>query len=144
MRIKYQSTINEKGELKIFDRLGFMREVKLMAGQDVWLSVEKLKRNRSNNQNRYYWSVVVKLCRAGLIDVGYRVSNEQTHDFLKSNFAVKELVNESTGEILTSIGSTTDMSTVDFMDYLDKISIWASEYLSVSIPEPEEQVELNF
>jgi len=79
----------------------------------------------------------------GLTDAGYRVSKESTHEFLKSTFNKLELVNELTGEILPSIGSTSQMSTVQMMDYFAEITQWAAEFLNVQIPLPGEQIEIN-
>lgn len=144
MKIKYQAIVKPDGNLRIYDKQNFMKEVALLAGKDVYISVEKMQRNRSNNQNCYYWGVVIKLCRAGLIDIGYRVSQEQTHDFLKSNFATKEIVNEDSGEILRSVGSTTEMNTMEFSNFIEYIQQWAAEYLGVVIPSPNEELKINF
>jgi hypothetical protein len=38
--------------------------------------------------------------------------------------------------------STALMNKSQFMEYLDKIKIWAATYLSLNIPDPEEQTKL--
>ena len=84
------------------------------------------------------------MVREGLIDVGYKISKEETHDFLKHKFLVKELVNEETGEILKSIGSTSDLTTSEFMDFIAEIQQWAAEFLGINIPDPGEAIEIDF
>ena len=57
-------------------------------------------------------------------------------------FNKKELVNEQTGEILQTIGSTAQMSTSEMMDYFAEITQWSVEFLNVQIPEPNEQMKI--
>lgn len=100
--------------------------------------------HRSNDQNSYYWSGVIPLVKDGLIEVGYREinSNEETHDLMKYMFLKKQIVNEQTGEVIETIGSTTKLTTIEFSDYIDRIAQFSAEYLSVVIPPPNTQVEM--
>jgi hypothetical protein len=144
MKIKYQAKVDNSGHLIIHDRKSFYKEVNLLAGKDVFVTVEKMQRNRTNQQNRYYFGVLVPLVRQGLIDVGYNVSIEETHDLIKAKFAKRELVNETTGEILKTVGSTAKMNTIEFANLVDSVVMWAAEFLGVVIPLPDEQVEMQF
>lgn len=83
------------------------------------------------------------MVREGLIDVGYKVSIAETHDFLKSKFLIKELVNEDSGEILQSVGSTSTLTTSQFMDLIAEIQQWGSEFLNIIIPDPGKQTEIE-
>jgi hypothetical protein len=112
------------------------------AGMDIEISIEKKKKRRGLAQNNYYWCVIVPMVQSGLQDAGYKVSKESTHEFLKATFNKQELVNEQTGEILQTVGSTAQMTTVQMMEYFMEISQWAVEFLSINIPEPGEQIKL--
>ena len=100
--------------------------------------------NRSNDQNKYYWSGVIPLVKEGLKEIGYReiTTKEQTHDLMKTMFLKKNIVNEITGEVLESIGSTTDLSTIEFSEYIDRIAQFSAEYLSIEILPPNTQVPM--
>lgn len=143
LKLTYYGKVTTEA-IKIF-RAKEMREMILQnfAGKDIQLTIERKRRKRSLEQNAYYHGVVVPVVMAGLQDAGYKVSREATHEFLKSTFNKKELVNEQTGEILQTVGSTSQMSTSEMMDYFAEISQWAAEFLGVQIPEPNEQIELN-
>ena len=143
MRLIFQAQVSESGKLTIYKRNDFLNELHLFAGKKVVITVEKKRKKRSNDQNSYYWSVVVPMFRAGLLDVGYKVSLEETHTFLKSKFLVKEIVNNQTGEILTSVKSTTELSTTDFMVFIEEIQQFAIEFLNVNIPSPNEQLNIE-
>lgn len=97
---------------------------------------------RSLNQNRYYWGICVKMVHDGLKDLGHEVTLEETHDFLKAKFNYNEIVNESTGEVVSIPKSTTELSKTDFMEYIEKIQRFAAEFLNVVIPDPNTQLSI--
>ncbi len=101
-------------------------------------------KKRSNDQNAYYWGVVVPLVFQGLRDAGFDQvkSNEDAHLIMKSLFLKQQIPNNE-GEVIEFVKSTTDLKTVDFAAYLLSIFQWAAEYLGVQIPEPNEQLEFN-
>ena len=142
MKLKYQGNVLN-GSLKIHNRSDFLKDLECFNDKNIILTIEPKKKIRSIEQNAYYWGVVVPMIRQGLIDVGYKVSKEQTHDLLRAKFAIDELVNEDTGEIIKTIASTTNMTTTDFMKYIESIIQWAAEYLSIQIPEPNEQIKIE-
>lgn len=88
------------------------------------------KKNRSLNQNAYYWACVLEIVLAGLQEVGYREikTKEDTHAICKELFLKKSIPNELTGEVLEIHVSTTELSTVEFNEYIDRIAQWAAEY----------------
>lgn len=88
-------------------------------------SVVKKKKIRSNNQNSYYWGVVIELISE---HTGY--TSEEAHDAMKHLF----LIDYSTK--LPRIRSTTELSTAEYEDYLSKIRMFASRELSLYIPDP--------
>lgn len=99
---------------------------------------------RSTPKNSYYWAICVALVREGLKDLGHDVSAEETHDWLKSKFNYKEIINESTGEVERIPRSTTELSKTEFAEYISKVQIFAAEFLGVIIPDPNSQMTLNY
>lgn len=143
MKYKHRGQV-ENGKLKIFNKDYLLKDIKTLDGKRVVLTIERAKKTRSLSQNSYYWAVVVPMVREGLVDRGYRISLEAAHEYLKSEFLKVELVNEETGEILPSTGSTKEATTTDFMAYIEDIQRWAAEYLVIYIPSPNEQIEMNY
>jgi hypothetical protein len=112
--------------------------------------IEKLYNKRSNPQNAYYWGVVCPLVRDGLMNVGYECNTvDEAHEFLKNEFIIlkgkkrKRLVNKNTGELkyVKIFPSTKQLTTIEFNDYFERIIRWASEYLDVEIPYPNETID---
>ncbi len=142
MKIKYNGKVTDKG-LHIYNRAKFDEDIQLFNGKEVTVTVEKKKRNRSLDQNAYLHGVVIPMCREGLADVGYKYTLDETKLDLKRMFAVKEKVNINTGEIRQYIKDTSDMSTVEMMDFIAEIQQWAAEFLGVVIPNPNTQLMIE-
>lgn len=85
--------------------------------------------HRSGQQNRYYFGCVIPLVKDGLIEVGYREvnNNEAVHDLMKYMFLKKLITNEETGEAIESIGSTADLTTIEFNEYIEGISQFSAD-----------------
>lgn len=143
-RLTYTGKVLESGEIKVH-RAKEMRQLIAynFAGKDIEITIQRKRRRRGLQQNAYHWGVIVPLVAFGLQDAGYRVDRESTHEFLKATFNKKEIVNEDTGEILHTIGSTAKMSTVEMMAYFQEITVWTAEFLNIQIPEPGEQIKID-
>lgn len=141
LRLKYYGRVTDK--IHIF-RAKEMSEmiIKNFAGKDIQVTVEKKKKKRSLEQNAYYWGVVVPIVMNGLNEAGWKFDKQMTHDFLLSQFNIKEVVNTESGEIVKYIGRSSNMSTVEMMEYFMDITFWALEFLNIQIPLPNEQIEL--
>lgn len=113
--------------------------------KEITITIAKKSKKRSNEQNAYLWGVVYPIVKNGLKDAGYNnVSTEQVHELLKSMFIKEDLVSESTGEVMTIVGRSSELTTSQFMEYLEDIKQFAAEQLNCYIPDPNEQSELNF
>lgn len=100
-------------------------------GKEVEVTVKRKTTKRSNNQNRYYWGVVIHL----LSDVsGY--TPDQMHDALRY-----ELLRDKTKVELPIIKSTTELSTIEMEAYLEDCRGLGAQHYGIYIPLPNE-VEL--
>jgi len=97
----------------------------LKDGQYI-ISVKKQNKERSTNQNAYYFGVVVAMIAK---EIGYTPS--ETHEALKHKFLIYE------GDLL-KIKSTTELSTIEFEEFLTKVRVFSAEYLNIYIPLPHE------
>jgi len=93
------------------------------------------KHPRSNQQNKYYWGVVVETLAK---ELGY--SREEMHEILKAQFlksytTIHRGVTEKEVEI---IRSTTDLTTKEMEEYCEHIRVWAVHEFSIRILAPHE------
>ena len=140
MKLTFNGQVKE-GKLHITHRKEFDEQLTRLSG-DVELTIQKKRKTRSNPQNRYYWGNVIPICCEILKDCGYLFTHDHTHEFLKANFNTKPLANQKTGEVLSVPISTTELTTVEFEEYMERIRVWAWDFTSVTIPLPNEQTEL--
>lgn len=140
--IELHGHIDDAGKALIPNRTELTQWFADNAGKSFTLSVKVNRRNRSNPQNSYYWGVVVPTVRRAMNAYGNDFSTEETHEFLKAEFNWKE-IEVSEGYYLKVPVSTTALNTLDFMEYVDKIKLFAAEMFSVTIPEPGEQITMN-
>lgn len=131
--------IIKDGELKIKSREKVLSDIKAM--KDGYVKCEIHYANqRTINQNRYYWGVIVWEIRNRLQDLGNTFTDENVHDFLKDKFNSKMMIGAG-GEVIGEVGqSTTEISKEDFSIYLEKIFAWCVEFLDLHIPPPMQQL----
>ena len=88
-------------------------------------------RVRSNQQNAYWWGVVIPL-----IAEASGFTDDEAHDALKAKFLGQDDL--TTG--LRKIGSTAKLDTRQFTELIDQVRQWAQDFLTVYIPAPNEPV----
>jgi len=126
-----------KRKLKLFDHVK-----KAMAlwcstfkdGTKLDITIRKHKEKRSNEQNRYYWGVVVPI----LADFFGHDNPEDMHEDLKLKFNPMESKIDK-NKIIG--GTTTKLSTVDFYSaedsYIERICRWSAMEYNIYIPPPK-------
>jgi hypothetical protein len=113
-------------------------------GKQVVIKIEKFKKKRSTQQNRFYYGVIIPIVQNCLKEAGHIMTNESTHDLIKLKFLKETLfVNETTGEVIERIKSTTELSTSQFMDLLAEINNFTFEYFGVILPSPNDDLTLK-
>lgn len=112
------------------DKDKFWDTLEDLEGEDIVMEIGRQYGKRSNQQNKYYWGVVVKEIAE---ETGH--SPKEIHKVLKQKFLPK--MNVLGYDI---VKSTTELSTQDFEEYLRKIREWAAtgQGLGMYIPEPNE------
>ncbi len=119
--------------------------VKTFEGANIIITIEKRKKKRSNNQNAFYFGIVIPIMQDAFKDAwGENYSAIEVHEALKAKYCYKEQINESTGEILQIPSSTTNLSTIEWEEYIDKIRAFALEWFNTVLPYPNEQIEIDF
>lgn len=126
------------GKLEIFeeDKIRYTRYVhRLEDGGILDIELEKVRYARSAKQNRFYFGVVVKPL-AEYIGVE---KPDIMHETLKSLHLTERIrVAYDRRRKMTVNHSTTDLDTWQFEEYLERIRVWAKDFLRYRIPYPNE------
>jgi len=124
------------GELVGISRKKLKEELAYFEGVNVELIIRKKKKHRSLQQNKLWWLYM------GMLGEYLGYDKDAMHEICKFKFLKKEAVDETTGLIFEYIESTSKLSTVDFMELIEKLYQWSSETFNVTLPPPNTQVEM--
>ena len=118
----------------------FLNDLKRFEGKRLRYVLTNDKK-RSNEQNRYWWSGVVKRIADWLRDAGNDVLDNDVHEFLKMKYLGKREV-KIDGKIFERYRSTTELTTTEFSDLIEKIQRdFAKRGLIISDPQQQEFLE---
>jgi hypothetical protein len=89
-KLSFKFDISEEGKVaKVHQKQHFDNFLKQFAGKSVKITVEKWKKQRSLNQNRYYHGSLILQVIDALVNSGYprsELSAEIVHEMLKAKF----------------------------------------------------------
>ena len=145
MDYKFQGHAKD-GSIKFKERDHVVKFLESLEGKNLTVVIKEVKTVRSLGWNNYYWSVVIPAVKMGLVDVGYdpdELDSELTHDYLKTRFLKKEIFSPHKEEIISSTKRTSKISNVEFKEYIGQIQRWATKFLHVYIPDPNEGMGLG-
>ena len=118
------------GHAKMDNQRDFTMYLCSLEGKTIDVTVENHRTKRSTPQNSYLWGVVYEVIAR---HTGY--SSDQVHDLMRYQFL---RVEDGRTPGLYTITSTAKLSKDEFSTYIEEIKLWASEFLSVYIPSPDE------
>jgi hypothetical protein len=118
----------KNGQLIISNIDRFIDYLKTFGDKRFDIIVKKPKKKRSNPQNSYYWGVVLNLISQ---------KTGHTQDELHDAFARKYL-RRYNRHGLEFIQSTTDLTTVEFSEYVEQIKRFAAIELDIVIPDAKD------
>lgn len=119
-------------------------------GREIEVIFKRKRKRRSTAQNNYYWGCVIPAIVLAMIELGNDAlqqgnteHGELVHEFLKNALLDNgEEVQGVEGLIFKLPASTKKCTTMEFMNFIDKVQMWAADNLGIAIPEPNEQVEM--
>lgn len=132
-KLELTGHIDDQGKMTIHHRPALEEWARQNPGRNILIKFEKRGAKRSSNQNRYYHGIVVQSVMLGLREIGYSLSHDETHFFLKQKFNPVQVPNKH-GEAIELPGTTTELNKIEFSEYIERIAQWAVEYLSIEIP----------
>lgn len=122
------------------DRARLWRVLKRLRGKHR-VEVAQYRPRRSDRQNRFYWPCFVQPFADFLKDQGEAVSELDAHEILKSRYLRKAISDPKTGEVMEWTRSTTELSTGEFNEYLDKCAAWLADMFGFIMPNPSDYYE---
>lgn len=131
------SGIVEGGKLKLRNQKAFQAAMDAFVDGEVRVTIERARATRSEQQNRWYWGVIMKHLSE---HTGY--TPDELHEYCKQRFNSKKVAFCDDNGVVKdeeTIGlSTTRLNKITFGEYCESIRQWAAEDLHVNIPDPGE------
>lgn len=132
-KLELTGHIDDNGDLTIHHQPALEEWARQNPGRNILVKFERRGAKRSLPQNRYYHGIVVQSVMLGLREIGYSMSHDETHYFLKQKFNPVQVPNKD-GLAIELPSTTTELNKIEFSEYIERIAQWAAEYLSISIP----------
>ena len=128
MKKKHHISIKDDLTCTFKDIASFKQDLLTLKGKEAYLTVAKVTKSRSGNQNRYAHGVVFPMIADCM-----GCEMEEAKDALKFEFLRKPL---DCGKWTTR--QTSSLTTMEFEDFLEKCRRMAVEMFNCYIPEPNE------
>ena len=113
--------------------------------QRIWVQVETYRKTRSLEQNKVLHWYINEISE----ETGQDANDIK--DVLKKKFLTValldkdgEIIADNNGEVLERVKNTSELNTVEFNEFTEKIRLFAQEFLNIYLPLPNEEVELKF
>lgn len=105
-------------------------------GKVIRLVVKIFRKNRSLDQNAYYWWML------HLVQEDTGMDANDTHEWMKKEFLSRSImITNSKGEIIEEkniTGSSAILKTNEFCDYMERTRVFLCQFLEMQIPLPNE------
>lgn len=142
-KLELTGFIDDNGKLTIHHRPALEEWARQNPGRNILVKFERRGAKRSSPQCRYYFGVVVQSVMQGFRDIGYYMTKDETHYWLKQNFN-KVVIPGNSGLAIEVPGTTTDLNKIEFSEYIERIAQFAAEYLNVVIPPANSDLKMQF
>jgi hypothetical protein len=116
--------------------LDLIRSILMSGKGSIRIEIMEHRPRRTDRQNRYYWPCFVQPLAEFLREQGDLTEDEEAHELIKAKFLRKTIVNKKTGEVMEYVGSTTDLTTKEFNEYLNRVAFWLADMFGIVVPDP--------
>ena len=109
-----------------------------------FITVElRLYKKRSLKQNAYL-HLAFQILTDGINAHGNSYQMSEVKEMVKEKFLIKEMWDESTGELIGRyIKGTSECTTSEIANFIDSMILWSKESLGIIIPLPDEQLKME-
>lgn len=142
-RLELTGHISDDGQITIHHRPALKEWARQNSGRNILVKFERRGAKRSTPQCRYYFGVVVQSVMQGFRDIGYYMTKDETHYWLKQKFNPAQVPGNG-GLVIDVAGTTTDLNKIEFSEYIERIAQFAAEYLNVVIPPANADLKMQF
>jgi hypothetical protein len=137
MAIQMRESIVKIKDGKIDNRGEAVKLFKDLKDGPYIVTIKSIRR-RSCQQNKFLHGVVIPLVFEGLKQAGFEDvrDHEDAKMIIKDLFLRREIKNEKTNTSIKVIRKTSELTTVEMLDFIADVQRWSIDYLNTYIPDP--------
>lgn len=99
------------------------------------IHIQSCRPTRSLSQQAYYWGVHIPMFTAWITENwGQATSGLDAHEILKQKYLRKTIIDPNTGEAFDTVRSTTQLSTLEFTQFLEHVEEFLADYCGLVVP----------
>lgn len=134
----------KNGRLQKSTSQNIAKELARHEGKRVEIKIRRVSSKRSLPQNNYL-HLLFTMFTSELNKLGNNFAMVEVKELLKAKFALCDVYEESTGEIIGQrIKGTSEMNKTELSDFIDSIIQYGSEMFGFQLPYPNESMTFNF
>lgn len=142
MRIELISPV-KNGKLQPSTTQSILKVLCGMEGKKVRITLEKVSAKRSIRQNSYL-HLLFNIFTEALNDLGNEFTPDEVKELCKAKFCLIDVMNVDTGEVIGQrIKGTSEMTKIEFAEFIENIIRWSADYFHIVLPYPQEQLTLT-
>jgi Mg2+/citrate symporter len=119
--------IIKKGKIVWDNPAAIVLLIRRLEGKGIAVSIKRRWKQRSFNQNAYYFGVVLAI----IADWMGEENVEDVHESMKAMF------NLDRTKKIPVVKSTAGLTTIEFNEYIERIKVWAAKQ-GLVVPDPNE------
>jgi len=124
------------GQVFFRNQKNISKEILESGWKEFNVTIEKKKKNRSLEQNKWLWACMTLLAE----HTGY--TKDEMLAIVKYKFLKATKADENTGEVFEYLKGTSELTTTEFSVFMDDLIKWSASSLQVVLPMPSEQLNL--
>ena len=140
--MEYLAVIKD-GNIVVGNREIYDHQIESLEGEQVTVKIEKVKRKRSDKQNRWYWGVAVPTVMKGIEkQTGEKYDKETIHAMilnLVGGLKMETKIIMGMNVIEVKQKRTSEMTTEEFVDFHNKLQEHFAEK-DIIIPDPYQDI----
>tara|TARA_R110000751_G_scaffold116675_1_gene216830 strand:+ start:354 stop:791 length:438 start_codon:yes stop_codon:yes gene_type:complete len=129
------------GKIEFYAQEYVSNKLQQVDGQDVYVNIKKYRPKRSIKQNNWYYGVAIPMIQHFLMDTqGEKYTKDEVNQYhlntvIKPSLETKAIFGKVC--VIYDIKRTSDMTTIEFMEFKDDIQIYWANY-DLIIPDPDQ------
>lgn len=135
-------TINDKGQLSIYNRDLFLKRVTRFPSQNIEIQIIKREGAFTHQMLKYYFSVIVPEVQKGLLYAGNDITKGDTDHMLRNKFLYIEVYNSENDRWEKKMhrlnNQESEVTFGMFKTFMEDCIRFAAQYLDWAVPYPNE------